>query len=115
VDAGLSIPGVFDVEPCRLNYLNDKLGMTADEALRMSPIRHIAPAQKPVTLAYGTAELPELQRQSRDYAAAVSAAGAVARVLPLEGHNHFSILEELARPGGALVTALRAVIDGVRA
>ena len=114
VDAGLSISGVFDVEPCRLNYLNDKLQMTLDEALRMSPIRHIAPSQKSVTLAFGTAELPELQRQSRDYAAAVTTAGAVARVLPLDGHDHFSILEELARPGGALVTALQSAIDGVR-
>lgn len=115
VDAGLSISGVFDVEPCRLNYLNDKLRMTADEALRMSPIRHVAPAQKPVTLAFGMAELPELQRQSRDYAAAVAAAGAMARILPLEGHDHFSILEELARPGGALVIALQAIIAERRA
>jgi arylformamidase len=115
VDAGLSVSGVFDVEPCRLNYLNYKLRMTADEALRTSPIRHITPTQKPVTLAFGTAELPELQRQSRDYARAVAAAGAVARALPLEGHDHFSILEELARPAGALVTALRAIIGGVRA
>jgi arylformamidase len=115
VDAGLSISGVFDVEPCRLNYLNDKLRMTADEAMRMSPIRHVHVAQKPVTLAYGTAELPELQRQSRDYAAAVSATGAKAHLLPLENHNHFSILEELARPGGALVAALQTIIRGVRA
>ena len=29
------------------------------------------------------------------------------RHLPLPGHDHFSILEELARPGGAILGALR--------
>jgi acetyl esterase/lipase len=115
VDAGLSISGVFDVEPCRLNYLNDKLHMTADEAARMSPLRHIVPTQKPVTLAYGTAELPELQRQSCAYAQAVAAAGAKARLLPLADHDHFSILEELGQAGGALVDALQAILREVRA
>jgi acetyl esterase/lipase len=110
IDAGLSISGVFDVEPCRLNYLNDKLGLTAEEAARMSPIRHIDASQKPVTLAYGTAELPELQRQSRDYATAVAASGASATLLPLAGHNHFTILEELARPRGALVAVLLRIV-----
>lgn len=115
VDAGLSISGIFDVEPCRLNYLNDKLGLDADEAKRTSPIHDISGTQKPVTLMYGTAELPELQRQSVDYAAAVTAAGAKAALRPLEGHDHFSILEELARPDGAIVAALRDVVAGRRA
>jgi arylformamidase len=113
VDAGLAISGVFDVEPCRLNYLNDKLGLTAEEAARMSPIRHFDPAQKPVTLAYGGAELPELQRQSRDYAAALAHAGIGAALLPIAGHNHFTILEELARPDGALVRAVQAIVAGL--
>lgn len=106
VDAGLAISGVFDIEPCRLNYLNEKLRLAPDDVERLSPIRHVSAGQKPVTVVYGTGELPELQRQSIDYATAVQRAGARARLRPLVGHDHFSILEELARPDGAIVRAL---------
>ncbi|MFN3657206.1 MAG: alpha/beta hydrolase [Pseudolabrys sp.] len=105
-DAGLAISGVFDIEPCRLNYLNEKLNLTADEVEALSPIRHLPPSSGPLAVAFGTAELPELQRQSRDYAAAREGAGLPTELLPLAGHDHFSILEELARPDGALTRAL---------
>jgi arylformamidase len=109
VDAGLSISGSFDVEACRLNYLNDKLRLSAEEALAMSPIHHFPRTSGTLTIAYGTEELPELQRQSRDYWRARDKAGLLGTLLPLAGHDHFSILEELARPSGALVAALAAL------
>jgi arylformamidase len=112
VDAGLAISGIFDVEPCRLNYLNDKLRLTADEAFAMSPIhhlRHLPTSSGPMTMAYGAGELPELQRQSRDFWQAREAAGLPGTWLALAGHDHFSILEELATPGGELVVALSAL------
>lgn len=105
-DAGLAISGVFDIEPCRLNYLNDALHLTEAEIDALSPIRHLPRQSPPLTIAYGTGELPELQRQSRDYHAARVAAGLPSALLPLEGHDHFSILEELASPDGALMQAL---------
>ena len=74
-DAGLAISGIFDIEPCRLNYLNEKLNMTLDEQVALSPIRQLPSRSPPLTIAYGQAELPELQRQSRDYHAARKAAG----------------------------------------
>ena len=30
-DAGLAISGIFDIEPCRLNYLNDALRLTMED------------------------------------------------------------------------------------
>jgi arylformamidase len=111
VDGGLAISGIFDVEPCRLNNLNDRLAMSADEARAMSPLHHLpARRAKPLTIAYGTAELPELQRQSQDYWRASSAAGLPVTVLPLAEKNHFSILDELAAPDGQLVAALRSLV-----
>ena len=59
-------------------------------------------ANKQLVISYGTAELPELQRQSGEYAQRFGH-----RLLPLAGHNHFTILEELASPGGALTAAVR--------
>jgi arylformamidase len=108
VDAGLSISGIFDVEPCRLNYLNDKLRLSAEEAFAMSPVHHLPQRSGAMTIAYGTAELPELQRQSQDYWRARDKDGLRGTLLPLADHDHFSILEELARPNGALVAALAA-------
>jgi acetyl esterase/lipase len=105
-DAGLAISGVFDIEPCRLNYLNEKLNLTTDEVLALSPIRQLSSCSGPLTIAYGTAELPELQRQSRDYHAAREAAKLPSKLLPLGGHDHFSILEELAEPRGQLTEAV---------
>ncbi len=53
-------------------------------------------------LAYGTYETPEFQRQSRDFVAAVKAAGKPAELLVGEGYNHFEMLETLANPYGLL-------------
>lgn len=105
-DAGLAISGVFDIEPCRLNYLNEKLHLTEAEVVALSPIRQLPARAGPLAIAFGTAELPELQRQSVDYHAAREAANLPSRLLPLAGHDHFSILEELAEPRGQLTEAV---------
>ena len=107
VDAGLAISGIYDVEPCRLNYLNDKLKLTAEEAAKTSPLLHLPKKSAPVVLAYGTGELPELQRQSVAYHDARRAAGLSSELLPLAGLNHFSIMDELEKHDGALARAAR--------
>jgi len=104
VRGGLAISGIYDLEPIRLCYLNDKLRLDEAEMRRNSPVN--APrVEKPLVIAYGTAELPELQRQSREFAGKLGH-----RLLPLEGHDHFTILEELAAPAGALTAALRTLV-----
>jgi arylformamidase len=105
-DAGLAISGIFDLEPCRLNYLNEKLKLSSDEQTALSPIRQLSLSSAPLTLAFGTKELPELRRQTRDYHAARRMAGLPSEQLPLIGHDHFSILEELASPSGKLTACL---------
>jgi arylformamidase len=102
VDAGLAISGIYDLEPIRLGTLNDRLGLTPIDATRLSPIRKLPAKAGELVIAYGTAELAELQRQSRDYAAIWQDAGHAGALLPVAGADHFSILEELARPGGTL-------------
>ncbi len=109
VDAGLAISGIYDVEPCRLNYLNDRLRLSAEEAAKTSPLLHLPKRSAPVVLAYGTGELPELQRQSVAYHDARRAVGLSSELLPLAGLNHFSIMDELEKPDGALARAARAL------
>jgi arylformamidase len=67
---------------------------------------HLPPSAGPLVVAYGAAELSELCRQSLDYARAWLGRGLQGRLLPIEGANHFTILESLADPNGALTQAL---------
>lgn len=110
VKGGLAISGIYDLEPMRLCYLNQKLQLDTDEASRMSPLLHLAASSAPLILAYGGDELPELQRQSDTYAAARTRAGLPGRLARLAGHNHFTILEELAHPEGALTALVRELV-----
>jgi acetyl esterase/lipase len=100
VKGGLAISGIYDLEPIRHCYVNDKLGLDEDEARRNSP----APTAKPLVLAYGADELPNLRNQSEDYARRLGR-----KAMALERHNHFTILAELASPHGALTGVVRTL------
>jgi arylformamidase len=110
VRGAMPISGLFDLEPIRLSYLNDKVGLDADEARRNSPMLHLPDRAPPLVIAAGANELPELRRQSVDYHAACVARGLKARHLEPAGHDHFSILEEMARSDGLLTEAVVSLI-----
>jgi acetyl esterase/lipase len=107
VAGGIAISGLYDLEPIRLNDLNEKLRLDPAEAARNSPLFHLPSRAAPLAVSVGLGELPELIRQSEEYAAAWQAHRLRGRYLPLEGHDHFSILEELAQPAGKLLAALK--------
>ena len=102
VKGGLAISGIYDLEPMRLSYINDKLRLDEAEARRNSPGR----TEKPLTIVYGAGELPELCRQSEDYAKLLDT-----KAIGLAGLNHFSVLEELASPHGALTALVRKLVQ----
>lgn len=108
VSAGLAISGVFDLEPIRLSYINDKLQLPPSDVAPLSPGQH-RPTGKPLALAFGLAELPEMQRQSAAYTTWCTHHGAPPYGLPLANHDHFSILDELVSPSGSLVDMLRVL------
>ena len=107
VAGGVAISGIYDLEPIRLNYLNEKLGLDAAEEDRNSPIRHLPARAAPLVVTVGLGELPELVRQSEEFAAAWKRSGLRGTYLPVAKHDHFSVLEELARPDGVIFGALR--------
>ena len=74
VRGGMPISGIFDLEPIALGVLNDNLQLSADEIERLSPLRNIPASTPPLLLFVGGNELPELKRQSQDYAAACAPA-----------------------------------------
>jgi acetyl esterase/lipase len=112
VRGGLAISGIYDLEPIRLNYLNAKPGLDAPEAERNSPLLHLPGVARELVVAYGTRELPELCRQSIDYGQAWTEHGLPGHLLPVAGANHFTILEALAGPQGAMTQALLDMIGG---
>ncbi len=111
VAGGLAISGIFDLEPIRLNYLNEKLQLDADEAERNSPLRHLPERAPPLLVTVGGDELPELQRQSAVFHAAWRERGLPGGFVPLPGKHHYSALEELARADGALAQALAGLAE----
>lgn len=110
VRGALPISGVFDLEPLSLNYLNEPLQLTADDIRTLSPLHHLRAGLPPQRLVVGGSELPELQRQSRDYAAAAEKQNLGVKVRVLSGHHHYSILDELAKPDGDVTTELIRLI-----
>ncbi|WP_156295682.1 alpha/beta hydrolase [Methylobacterium aquaticum] len=112
VDAGLAISGIFDLAPIRRTVLDDALHLTAEEVAALSPIRHLPGQAGPLTVAYGANELPELCRQSQVYQAAWAGTGLPGDLLPLPGDDHFTVLDQMIRPDGALTEAALRLATG---
>jgi arylformamidase len=104
VAAGLAISGIYEIGPLRDTYLNEKLRLKDSEIAALSPLR-LAPARKPMTIAYGSHELAALVESSRAYHAHRAAADCPGGLLPVPGANHFTILDTLRKPGGDLTKA----------
>jgi len=111
VVGGLAISGVFDLAPLRDTYLNEKLKMTDAEIETLSPLR-LPPVNKPLAIAYGTAELPALVWDSRNLHARRAAAHAPGALVPVADANHFTILDSLRRWDGILLNAAKDLARG---
>src|SRR5262249_49276885 len=90
--------GIFDLRPVRLSSRSNYVRFTDDDERLLSPQRHFDKVVAPVALVYGTAETPEFQRQSRDFAATLNGAGKAVSLSVMEGYNHFEVWEHLANP-----------------
>jgi arylformamidase len=92
--------GLFDMKPVRLSARSTYVKFTDATEDAMSTQRHLAKINAPVVLAYGTNETPEFQRQSRDFAAALKAAGKQVELIEAPNYNHFEMCESLGNPYG---------------
>src|SRR5579883_1563485 len=110
IRGALAISGIYELEPIRLCYLNEKLRLDAEEARRNSPLLHL-PARPPhLLVTVGSAELPELVRQSETYYAAWHEHGLPGAFIALPGRDHFTAREALAKPDGILTKALERLV-----
>jgi arylformamidase len=108
VKGALLLSGMYDLKPVRLSKRSQYVTFTDDMEEALSAQRHLALLATPLVLAYGTQETPEFQRQTRDFFAAVTAAGKPASLIVGEGYNHFELLETLANPYGLIGRAALA-------
>jgi arylformamidase len=94
------LSGMYDLEPVALSKRSSYVRFTAEMIEKLSGGRFIDGLDTPLILAYGTCETPEFQRQTREFAAAVKAAGKGVELLVGAAYNHFELLETLANPYG---------------
>jgi arylformamidase len=97
---GLLQSGMYDMKPVRLSARGSYVKFDDAMEEEMSSIRHLDKLHAPVTVMYGTNETPEFQRQNRDFAAAVKAAGKPVSLIVAPHHNHYEVQETLANPYG---------------
>jgi len=111
VKGGLCASGMYDLKPVRLSARSKYVKFDDATEQALSSQRHLDKLNAPVIVSHGTAESPEFQRQAREFAAAVKAAGKPVQLIVGEGYNHFEMPETLGSPHGLLG---RAVLEQMK-
>ena len=106
IKGGTSISGIYDMEPIRLCYLNDKVGMSEEVANRNSPILQTYPSAAPLMFVSGDIESDEYARQAEVMMALWEKLGYPSFHLQLPGYNHFTMANLLRQPDSALTRAV---------
>jgi len=106
VQAAMPISGLFDLVPLVPTSINGALGLTPEEARRLSPIEWPAPAGGHLLAAVGGAESNEFRRQSRMIVERWGEAGVSAELHEVPGAHHFDVIAGLAEPDDPLVDGL---------
>ncbi|MFO1091649.1 MAG: alpha/beta hydrolase [Hyphomicrobiales bacterium] len=112
VTSGIGISGLYDLRPLLPTGINETLGMDEAAAREASPLLWPTPQGRPFEAWVGALESSEFLRQSRTLSAVWTGAGAPTRYVEIAGANHFTAVDSLAEPMGALT---RALVDLVRA
>jgi arylformamidase len=101
VKGGLAISGIYDLEPLvHAPFVNRDLKLDRAMARRLSPVTIPTATTAPFYTAVGGDESDEFKRQNRLIATVWR--HAFAGDIPMPGHNHLTVVEELAHPDNAL-------------
>lgn len=104
---GYAISGLFDLNPiAQTPFLNVDLKLDKHSATRLSPALMTPATKAPLVTSVGGEESSEFHRQNaligRRWKNVLRAD------IPMPGHNHFTVCDDLARPGSAM---FEAVVD----
>jgi len=100
IKGGLCMSGLYDLKAVRLSKRSSYVKFTDAMEEAMSSQRHLERLRAPIIVTYGTYETPEFQRQSRDFSAAVKAAGKPVELVEAQNYDHFEMCETLGHPYG---------------
>jgi arylformamidase len=96
------ISGVYQLEPIRRSYVNDKLALRPSDISALDILATRPVADVPVHVFVGADETPEFRRQSAALHAAWAPHLTDCRHVALPGRDHFDILSDLSSPQGAI-------------
>lgn len=96
--AVVAISGIYDLEPIRLSYVNEPLGLDPPSAVRCSPIHRVRPGLPPLIVAHGDNETDEFKRQSAEMAVAWRAPDNSCRSIEVAATNHFNVIDDCCDP-----------------
>jgi acetyl esterase/lipase len=111
VRAGMAISGIYDLDPIRHSYLNEKLRLDGPMSQRNSPMAQPGGVMKPLSLVVGDAELPLLRKQTADFAGHRARYGLPVTYEEIPGANHFTIMNEMLSPHGRITTLVRQLFE----
>jgi arylformamidase len=111
IKGGMCSSGMYDLAPVRLSHRSSYVRFTDEMVAALSPIRHLERLRAPLIVSYGTYETPEFQRQARDFAAALRAAGKPVELLVGDNYSHMELPETLCSPYGLLGGAVLKQMD----
>jgi arylformamidase len=107
VQRGYAISGIFDLAPLIGTSINEAVGLTPGTARAASPLfRPPPPKGRRFVAAVGGDESEEFLRQSRDIAENWRNAGVNASCEIIPGTNHFTVVDELIRPGSVMLARI---------
>ncbi|MGH8738459.1 MAG: alpha/beta hydrolase [Burkholderiales bacterium] len=106
---GLAVSGIFDLRPLvQVGSLNSDLRLNEGAALKVSPAFLPPATRAPLYTCVGGAESSEFKRQNTLIAQRWRSA--VAGDIAMPGHNHFSVIDELANPASALFAGAKRMM-----
>ena len=94
--------GMYDLAPVRLSKRSSFVKFTDAMVQDLSAMRHIDKIHTPVVIGVGALETPEFQRQAREFAAALKAAGKPHELIVAPGYNHYETGETIGQPYAVL-------------
>lgn len=113
VKGGVAISGIYDLEPIRHSYLNEKLELDEAMSRRNSPILQDGGPAAPLSLVCGGGELPLLRQQTANMAAFRASHGLPVAYEEIAGADHFTVMEQLESPAGRITTLIKQMAERI--
>ncbi len=106
VPAGLSVSGLFDLEPMLHVSMNQDLRLRPEEIEDVSPLFWNVAPDRTLDAWVGGDESGEFLRQSKQIADDWAKKGVNTQYVPVPGTNHFTVLDPLSNPGSKMTSRL---------